>query len=509
MFTKTILSIFLFGTLFTYAQVGIGTTTPDAGSVLDITSTDKGILIPRVALTSRDNLAPVTGSATTGLMVFNTNTVGTTEPNAVSPGFYYWDNNALLWMRVATGGEVTKDWSVTGNGDNSPTDFLGTTNASNLVFKTNNTERMVINNAISPITGTAGDISVGNATSGTLKANTELVLRQDGDVFGSSTLRLRNRNGENGAVFETIDASAYLVDFLFKTGASASPIVSNIRFETRAGSKKIATNTTEFQFGKPDNLNGGPTLVIGANGTGSTSSFRIGRLGIGTVTPKPESILDIYSDDKGILIPRIVLTSRDNILPITGPATTGLLVFNTNTVGTTGLNAVSPGFYYWDASSLLWMRIATENQVNQSVKYSNTNTTTSVNPATAINLPVVSTMEWNDNTTLYIANTTSNSITVTQAGRYNIILNISLVSSVQRAAPEIRIAVNGTSLGSYGSTGYMRNTSNHNTSSLHLNETLNLAANDVITVQIVQSALNGVVLLRSVGTTNLMINKVK
>ena len=197
-----------------------------------------------------------------------------------------------MWVKVATGGTVTKDWSVTGNGDNSPTDFLGTTNASNLVFKTNNTERMVINNAISPITGTAGDISVGNATSGTLKANTELVLRQDGDVFGSSTLRLRNRNGENGAVFETIDASAFLVDFLFKTGASASPIISNIRFETRPGSKKIATNTTEFQFGKPDNLNGGPTLVVGANGTGSNSAFRLGSVGIGTVAPTAKLEID-------------------------------------------------------------------------------------------------------------------------------------------------------------------------------------------------------------------------
>ena len=295
MYTKTVLSVFLFGTLFTFAQVGIGTTNPDPGSVLDIKSTDKGILIPRVALTATNSQLPITPAAIEGMMVYNTATAGTAQ-NIVTPGFYFW--GGTMWVKVATGGPVTKDWTVTGNGDTSPTDFLGTTNASNLVFKTNDTQRMVINNAISPITGTAGDISIGDATSGTLKANTELVLRQDGDVFGSSTLRLRNRNGENGAVFETLDASAYLVDFLFKTGATASPIVSNIRFETRSGSLKMPSNTTEFQFGKPDNFTGGPTLVIGANGTGSNSSFRLGKVGIGTTAPTAK--LEIDATDETI-----------------------------------------------------------------------------------------------------------------------------------------------------------------------------------------------------------------
>jgi hypothetical protein len=131
-------------------------------------------------------------------------------------------------------------------------------------------------------------------------------MRQDGDVFGSTVLRLRNRNGENGAIFETINASAYLVDFLFKTGPNVNPFVSNIRFETRAGSKKIATNNTEFQFGKPDNLDGGPTLVIGANGSGSNSSFRIGNLGIGTVNPTAKLEIDATTEN----IPALEIVPR-------------------------------------------------------------------------------------------------------------------------------------------------------------------------------------------------------
>lgn len=39
----------------TFAQqnVGIGTATPDAGAMLEITATDKGILIPRLTTTHR------------------------------------------------------------------------------------------------------------------------------------------------------------------------------------------------------------------------------------------------------------------------------------------------------------------------------------------------------------------------------------------------------------------------------------------------------------------------
>jgi hypothetical protein len=73
-------------TATTYAQVGIGTTTPDASSALDITSTTKGLLIPRMKAAERD----VISSAATGLMIYQTD--GT-------PGFYYY--NGSSWAEVA------------------------------------------------------------------------------------------------------------------------------------------------------------------------------------------------------------------------------------------------------------------------------------------------------------------------------------------------------------------------------------------------------------------------
>lgn len=73
------------------AQQGFGTNTPDKSAAVDIVSTKRGMLIPRVALTETTNNSPVTAPATS-LMIYNTASV-----NDVTPGFYYWDG--AKWVR--------------------------------------------------------------------------------------------------------------------------------------------------------------------------------------------------------------------------------------------------------------------------------------------------------------------------------------------------------------------------------------------------------------------------
>ena len=62
----------------------------------------------------------------------------------------------------------------------------------------------------------------------------------------------------------------------------------------------------------------------------------------------PSAMLDVASNNKGVLIPRVSLTSTMDISTIVSPATS-LLVYNTATVGIPP-NNVSPGFYYWTGS---------------------------------------------------------------------------------------------------------------------------------------------------------------
>lgn len=94
---KLLLIALLFPTLF-FAQVGIGTTTPDASAKLEVSATDKGFLQPRVALNSTNNADNTISNPATGLMVYNTATAGSGD-TAVTPGVYY--NNGSAWQRVA------------------------------------------------------------------------------------------------------------------------------------------------------------------------------------------------------------------------------------------------------------------------------------------------------------------------------------------------------------------------------------------------------------------------
>jgi len=122
--------IFFIGLLFTLqlqAQVAINTdgSAPDASSMLDIKSTTSGLLIPRMTASDRNNIA----SPATGLVVY------VTDDNS----FYYFDGST--WLQVENAG---KSWLLAGNSGTTGTEFVGTTDAQPLIFKTNNTERLRI-----------------------------------------------------------------------------------------------------------------------------------------------------------------------------------------------------------------------------------------------------------------------------------------------------------------------------------------------------------------------------
>lgn len=95
---------FLLNFLIGSAQVGIGTVTPDADAILDLSSTSKGFLLPRVALTGTNNAAPMS-SHVAGMTVYNTATAGSGN-TAVSPGMYY--NNGSSWQRLEGSGQLPK-----------------------------------------------------------------------------------------------------------------------------------------------------------------------------------------------------------------------------------------------------------------------------------------------------------------------------------------------------------------------------------------------------------------
>ncbi len=124
-------------------NVGINSTgaAPLASAMLDVDATNKGILVPRVALTATNAAGPIAAPATS-LLVYNTATASAGS-TAVSPGYYYWDG--LIWQRFFNTGTA---WSLTGNyGTVAGTNYIGTNDAIDFVLATNLIERGRITSA--------------------------------------------------------------------------------------------------------------------------------------------------------------------------------------------------------------------------------------------------------------------------------------------------------------------------------------------------------------------------
>jgi len=136
---KILLLILFFSTSLITAQIAIGTVTPNSSSMLDVTSTTKGMLIPRMTQAQKTAIA----TPSTGLLIYQTD--GAT-------GFYFY--NGVSWQQFSAG----SSWSLTGNSGTTPaTNQLGTTDAQPLIFKSNNAETLrVLSN---------GNVIKGNTTS--------------------------------------------------------------------------------------------------------------------------------------------------------------------------------------------------------------------------------------------------------------------------------------------------------------------------------------------------------
>jgi hypothetical protein len=99
------LTLLIWGTASMNAQVTIGSNSnPDAAAVLDLQATDKGLLIPRVALTAIDSPLPLTGKVA-GMVVYNTGKGG-----VAAEGIYY--NDGANWVKVGSGTVTTDNQGI-------------------------------------------------------------------------------------------------------------------------------------------------------------------------------------------------------------------------------------------------------------------------------------------------------------------------------------------------------------------------------------------------------------
>lgn len=82
-------------TSFSNAQVAVGNLQPNESAQMDIISSNKGLLIPRIALTNVNDATTIKNGNIESLLVYNT-----TSNESISAGYYYWFNKK--WVRLTT-----------------------------------------------------------------------------------------------------------------------------------------------------------------------------------------------------------------------------------------------------------------------------------------------------------------------------------------------------------------------------------------------------------------------
>jgi hypothetical protein len=350
-------------------NVGIGVANPDPSAILDLTSTTKGFLIPRMSAV--DRLAII--APATGLLVFDTDTgclfmyTGTVWNNmcvsSVPNGTGYNQNivinpNGTISVTDAGGTLTTPQsaWLTVGNiGTNAANNFVGTTDAQDLVLKSNNTEVARITQSVAmginqPAPAAGAILDIVSATKGILVPRTTIaqiaapslglmIFDTDTDCFvfynGATWTNLCGKTGYNYSVAINPTGTVSVTD---GGGTQTSPQAAWI---TTGNSGTNAANnfagTTDAQ-----------DFVLKSSNAEVMRLTTQGAMGVNQPAPAPAAIVDIVSTTKGILVP------RTRIAQIAAPVL-GLMIFDLDSncyvlyQGASWLNLCNSGSGYNDS----------------------------------------------------------------------------------------------------------------------------------------------------------------
>ena len=217
--TITLLALLLIVTI-SQAQVGIGTNSPNASAKLDVSSTSKGLLPPRMTTVQRNAIS----SPATGLQIYNTN------------------NKA-----IETFNSGTNEWFTVGSGNGS--------NYDNTVLG--------VSTLFSNVDG-YGNTAIGY---GALYFNTD---GNDNTVIGNQSLNSNTIGSFNTANGQQSLASNITGSDNTALGASADVSFGNLNNATAIGSGAIATASNMVRIG-----NSAVNLIKGQVAFSSVSDARI------------------------------------------------------------------------------------------------------------------------------------------------------------------------------------------------------------------------------------------
>jgi len=236
---KKIALVALFLTSFFYkaeAQVKMGnnTSTINSGALLELESTNKGLLIPRVTLISETNISPFSSTPTNSMLVYN-------DGNNMTKGFYYWLDGK--WTIIAFKNSVTSGGSSSSGGGTSAFEYNNS----------NTSQGVILSNSSNSSTGQYSFVSgFSNTSSGSSSAS-----------FGQS-------NSNSGL---------YAITGGYKNIASATASIAFGQSDTASGAASFAaglgnksSNTSSVALGQNNQSTGQYSFAVGNNNKSSATA---------------------------------------------------------------------------------------------------------------------------------------------------------------------------------------------------------------------------------------------
>jgi hypothetical protein len=284
------------GSAFAQIKLGDNPGNLNANALLELESSSKGLLLPRMT-TAQQNLI----AAPDGMMIFNTDSTCIII------------RRSGVWRSLCAEGNG-QPWSTTGNSNTDPTNnFVGTKDAQSLVFRTNNAEvmRMLTN----------GNIGIGTTT-----PTNKLHI-----VAATNPLRLQGlQSGASTDSVMTVDGTG-VVRMMKMTDVGANAFTANNGL-TKAGSlvqlggaliipttiTTTATNT--FAIAGLQGGTGVDSVVVADAATGVLRRMKMSDIGANAigVTNGLTKAGNIISLGGALTTPTTLATTATNVLNITG-----------------------------------------------------------------------------------------------------------------------------------------------------------------------------------------------
>ena len=332
-----------------FAQVAVNTdgSQPNTHAMLDVKSSDKGILIPRMTTTERNTLGTNLTTSEKGMMVFDT------DENS----FYFYDGSS--WQTVGVG---SSGWDV--NNNTISTDSLHQVVIGNNA--TSGTFEVVTDEASGTYTG---DLCTGGTASAQESAPGYPADQAFDDVPSSSW-------SNQGTLpvwlkYDFLDGNAKAINKyrIYWQGANfdATPTAWQFQasnddatwttLDTQSGQSWTSGEWKEFTFSNTTHYRYYRLLISDNQGTANDYVYisememqemiynnhpslfvNDNKVGIGTESPDASAVLEVQSSTKGMLVPRMTQAQRT---AIASPAT-GLMVYQTDATN---------GFYFYNGTT--------------------------------------------------------------------------------------------------------------------------------------------------------------